>query len=376
MKFLHLADLHLGKKVFGYDLDEEQRDILRQVLEAADTYHVDGVLICGDVYDVAMPPIGAVALLNWFLNELHKRALDVFIISGNHDSAGRLNFGSELLKESRIHIASIFEGDVEYVDMEKDGERVRIHMLPFIKPIIVRTVCDVPCDGWNAAMEEAMKRVHFDDEACNILMSHQFFAGSQTCESETHAIGTLDQIATSYLDRFDYAALGHLHNPQSCGRAQNRYPGTLLKFSASELDVSKTLTMIETNPDHSVSIIELPLHPIHDFVRIRGTFDEIVSRSFWKDLDLENYYYVILDDEQEVFQVYEKLTSIYPRLLKIEYSRTRPQVTMEDMDDLTTEQKTPMEIFAEFFEMQNGTAATQEQMKVVIDAWEAIHETD
>lgn len=376
MRIIHLADLHLGKKVFGYNLEEEQRDMLAQVLALVEEKKTHAVLLCGDIYDTAMPPVSAVELLDWFLNELHTRGQSVLMISGNHDSAGRLSFGSQLLEASDLHIASVYDGSVPFVDLEEGEERVRVHMLPFIKPVTIRAVHERECASWDEAMAIAMETVELDLSVSNILMSHQFYMGSETSDSETHSVGTLDQISTSFLEPFDYAALGHLHKPQAVGDERFRYPGSLLKYSASELDWPRAFTVLETQPDHSVKIERIPAVPKRDFVRLQGTFDEIVSREFRQSVNPEDYVYIVLEDEQEVFQAFEKLSSIYERLLKIEYSHLHKGISAQDLQNVQTKMKSFEEIACEFFELQNGIEPSPQQKEALFDAWEAVHETD
>lgn len=397
MKFIHLADLHLGKKVFGYDLEEEQQDVLRQVLELADQREADGVLICGDVFDTAAPPVNAVELFDWFLSELYQRSLDVFIISGNHDSAGRLQFGSRIFSESRIHIASRWNGAVEYADLEKNGEKVRIHMLPFIKPGMVRRILNTEDKTWSEAIQSALNQASLDPEACNILLSHQYYRGAKPCESEVSNVGTLDEVDCACLEPFDYAALGHLHNPQPAGRRQNRYPGTLLKFSASELGVRKTITLIDTraentqgNPgephgetaaassgaDSGVYIEEIPVHPLRDMVRIQGLYDQVVSKDFRQTVDPENYVYIVLDDPSEQFDAFEKLRTIYPRILKVEYSSLPEEHSLDEYSAAETRSKSPEEIIREFYKQQNDSEMDDEQIVMIKQCLEEMYEAD
>lgn len=358
MKFVHLADLHFGKKVFGYDLIQEQKEALQQVLFLLDSQEMDGVWICGDVYDTAIPSVDAVQLLDWFLNELHTRGVPVFMISGNHDSPGRLQFAARLLDASNIHIVSVYDGTIPFYDLSKGDQTVRIHMLPFIKPIKVKaTLKEDPEGDWTKAVELALHQANRLENGHNVLLSHQFYMGGQAAESEELSIGSLDQVSTRVLDGFDYVALGHLHNPQSVGgQPHYRYCGTLLKFSASELKVQKSITVVSL--DQEVTIEAIPLKPKHDLVHIQGTFDQLVAKSFVQRQNKDNYFYITLDDEQEVFQAFEKLSLHYPKILKIEYAKkisVEPEVQQEIITD--SEMKHPEEIFAKFYAMQNQGAS-------------------
>lgn len=354
MKFIHLADLHFGKKVFGYDLVQEQKDALEQVLSILDAQEIDGVWICGDVYDTAIPSVEAVHLLNWFLNELYMRQVPTFVISGNHDSPGRLNFGSRLLEASNVHIVSLYDGTIPFYDVTKREETVRIHMLPFIKPIKVKMALKEDPEGdWTKAVEIALNKAKRLEHGYNVLLSHQFYMGGQAAESEELSIGSLDQVHTRVLEGFDYAALGHLHNPQSVGSPTYRYCGTLLKFSASELGVQKSITVVSLEQG-KVTIEAIALEPKHDFVKIQGTFDQLVAKSFVQRQNKDNYFYIALDDDQEVYQAFEKLSLHYPRILKIEYTKKFSFVPEAQQEIITdSEMKHPEEIFAKFYAMQN-----------------------
>ncbi len=365
MKFIHLADLHIGKKIFGYDLIQEQKEAFQQVLSILDTQEIDGVWICGDVYDAPTPSIEAVQLLDWFLNELYIRQIPTFIISGNHDSPARLQFGSRLFEATNIHIVSVYDGTIPFYDMSKDNQIIRIHMLPFIKPIKVKTALKEDPEGdWTKAIELALSKAEYLKNGWNVLLSHQFYAGGQAAESEDLSIGTLDQVHTRVLKPFDYAALGHLHNPQAVGGQPNyRYCGTLLKFSASELGVQKSITVVSFDSER-VTFESIPLTPKHDFVKIQGTFDQLVAKSFVQRQNKENYFYIALEDEQEVFQAFEKLSLHYPKILKIEYLKKFTMGSEAHKETITdSEMKHPEEIFSKFYAMQNSGACLDSSLK-------------
>ena len=376
MKFIHLADLHLGKKLFGYDLIEEQKEALEAVLQIADQQQVDGVLICGDVYDTAIPPVNAIDLLDWFLNELNHRSIDVFMISGNHDSAGRLGFGNELMKASSIHIQTEWKGEIEYVDLNKSDESVRIHFLPFLRPAQVRLQYECEVENWSDAIRLALDQANLKADATNILLSHQFYKGASASDSEIAYVGTLDEVDSAVLEKFDYAALGHLHRPQKAGRENNWYPGTLLKFSASEITTKKSITMIETKMDHSIEKTLFPLQLSSDFVKIEGTFEQLVSREFRQKQNLDHYFYIVLDDQQEIYDAFEKLHAIYPKILSISYAKIRRENEISDYKPLEASHKTPQMIIEEFFALQNGVQMDEHQAKLIQSCWEALHEAD
>lgn len=374
MKLLHLSDLHIGKKVHGHDLSEEQKDILSQVIAYAKDQKADAILISGDVYDTSMPGVEAVDLLDWFWTQLAALDIPVFVISGNHDSATRLGFGKELMKNARFYVATGFDGTVGHWDLEEGDLKVRIHLLPFVKPGVVRAALDADCTGWTEAVGLALDQAELLEDGKNILLSHQFYAGGQTCESEQLHVGGLDVVDCSVLDPFDYAALGHLHQPQSVKDSKNRYCGTLLKFSTSEIGTNKTVTMVDVSKE-GIHIEELPLKPLHDFKKIQGTFNELVSRDFYENLDRDDYFYIVLDDEQEVYDGMLKLASVYPKILRMEYAnkpqlQTQTQITTTDAKTLS-----PADLVAQFYASQRGTELDEERKALVTSLWEEIHET-
>ncbi len=376
MKFIHLADLHIGKRISGYDLLEEQKDALDQVLKMADENQVDGVLIAGDVYDTTSPSAEAVNLLNGFLNELYQRHLPVFIISGNHDSAVRLDFGRTLMEPSGVHISGVYKGHIPFTDLEKDGEKVRIHMLPFIKPGHVARELDTEVSSWNEAFDLALDKAHLDPDACNILLAHQFFNGGKLSDSEDYYVGSLQEISTKALEPFQYAALGHLHGPQHVNEERFRYSGTLLKYSLAEAKQKKSVTLIETQPDHSVSIKELPIHLKRDLVVLKGKFDELVSPEFASQQDPENFFAIQLTDEKEVFQALDRLRRIYPRILNLEYQHLDHSHSLDEYSKASAKKATPEEIFSDFFELQTGHELDEEDRNIIMESWRNIHEAD
>lgn len=376
MKFIHLADLHLGRRISGYDLLEEQKDGLEQVLRAIDEHHTDGVLIAGDVYDTTTPSAEAVHLLDWFLNQLYERNQEVFIIIGNHDSAARLDFGRTLMDPSGIHIGGIYQGEVPYYDLENDREKVRIHLMPFIKPGHVARALEQPVDGWSDAFGMALSRANLDPNACNILLAHQFFSGGKLSDSEENYVGTLQEISTRTLEPFQYAALGHLHGPQSVKEERFRYPGTLLKYSLAEATQNKSLTMIETQPDHSVTIEELSLKLKRDLIVLKGSFEELISPQFARTQNPENFFSIQLTDREEVFQALDRLRRIYPRILNLEYEQLENTHTLDEYSKASARKATPEEIFADFFELQMGHELDPEDRDIIMESWRNVNEAD
>lgn len=373
MKFIHLADLHLGKKTFGYDRTEEQADALRQVIDLARCQQADGIFVCGDVYDTSLPNVEAVTLFNDFISQVHALHIPLFVISGNHDSSGRLDFGKNVLKESNIYMTGTYDGTIPYHDLEKGKEKVRIHLLPFIRPANVRYALDTDCRTWQQALQLALEKAQLKQDAANILLSHQFYAGGVISDSEVANVGTLDQVSTEVLEPFDYAALGHLHKPQSITKPQWRYPGTLLKYALGDMSHEKTITLIDT-ASQQVQVCEIPVKPLRDMVRVEGYFEDILKNT--EGVDPETYVYVLLDDPHEIDQAMDRLKDVYPRIVKLEYRRkaiTRDsQISTADIRKM----KQPRDIIREFYEAQSGESLDPDMDLILENCWEELHAAD
>lgn len=372
MKLIHISDLHLGKKVCGYSMLEEQKDALQQVLHAAKENKAATVLVSGDVYDKGVPSTEAVELLNWFLSALVAEDIPLLMISGNHDSAIRLSFASELLEKSGVYIAGGYEGKVPWVDLEEDGQKVRVHMLPFIKPSSVRPYSDQEIDTYQQAFEEALKTTEKAEEGLNILMAHQFFAGSKVCDSEALIVGGLDQISADVLDPFDYAALGHLHSPQKAGK-KGYYCGTLLKYSPSEADQKKSMALI-TAENNEISLETIPVRPLHDMHRLKGTYQELTALPFVRNQKQDDYFVVEMTDEMPVPGAFSKLQTYYPGLMQLNCPALN---TRQDPESLhvaeEAETKTPMELMKDFYSDMRGREMSDYQEKVLSELLEDLH---
>ena len=281
MRFLHLSDLHLGKRVCEFSMLDDQRYILEQILSLLDSHPVDAVLLAGDLYDKPVPPAEAVRLLDWFLTQLAARGLPVFAISGNHDSADRVAFGSALLETSRVYVSPVFSGAPQPICLADEHGPVDVYLLPFLKPAMVRHVWpDAPIESYNDALACVLRHCTPDPVHRSLLVAHQFVAGAAACESEEPSVGGLDCVDAALFDAFDYVALGHLHSPQKVGRETLRYCGTPLKYSFSEAHQHKSITFVDLGKKGCVDISTAPLTPLHDHVRKRlGWSDEqVVAR--------------------------------------------------------------------------------------------------
>ena len=380
MKFFHLADLHLGKRVNGFPMIEDQKIILDQILELADTEHPDAVVIAGDVYDKSIPSVEAVNLMDDFLVELVRRKLQVFVISGNHDSAERVSYGGRVMEQSGIHISPRISG-CGPIRLDDQYGPLYIYLIPYIHPSVVREAYpEEKVTDWTQAMEVLIRNAHVDPAARNIAVAHQYVTASgvrpEECDSEQKHIGGLDNVDYSVFDAFDYVALGHLHGPQRIGRDTVRYAGSPLKYSFSEEKHKKSVTLVEIKEKGQVEYRQLPLVPARDFKTLRGTFSEVMSPGFTAPLSAEDYYRIILTDEQDVDQALARLRKyFYKNLMDLEYDNTRTR-TQSDIDaGEEALEKEPIEVLQELFFKQNGTAMndfqTQTAARLIEEIWGA-----
>ena len=378
MRFIHLADLHIGKRVNEFSMMGDQKYILRCVLELVDEQKekgkaIDGVLIAGDVYDKSVPAAEAVQLLDWFLTELVARNLPVYMVSGNHDSGERLSFGAHLLEKSRVFLRSVYDGCLEPIELEDSYGKLNLYMLPFVKPAHVRKALDDDTiTTYQDAVCAVLEHASIKQEERNLLIAHQMVTGAQRCDSEEISIGGLDNIDADVFDIFDYVALGHLHGPQKVGRDEVRYAGTLLKYSFSECVHKKSVTIVEFCEKGKVSLETIPLVPLRDMRQIEGRYEEVMSKEYYKDSNKEDYLKIVLTDEEEIPDVLGRLRTVYPNIMKLEYNNTRTRSSKSIEQAEITENKQPMDYLEEFYEVQNNQKMSADQQIIVSDLIEKI----
>lgn len=355
MKLIHLSDLHIGKRVNEFPMLEDQTYILSQILQIIDDEAPNAVLIAGDVWDKPVPGAEAVALFDDFLVRLAERKLSVFVIPGNHDSAERVAFGGRLMELSGVFTARPYDGTLHPVTLHDKFGDINFYLLPFIKPVHVRRFFpEEDIENTNDALRIALAQAAPDPAARNVLIAHQFVTGAAACESEELSVGGSDHVDASLFAPFDYTALGHIHNPQQIGRPEVRYCGTPLKYSFSESNHEKSVTIVELGIKNEVAIRTAPLHPLHDLREIRGTYDEVTSKSFYDSFDREDYMHVTLTDEDDIPDAIGKLRAVYPNLMKLDYDNRRTRSSADFSEATAAEQKSPLELLAEFYQLQNG----------------------
>lgn len=377
MKFIHLSDLHLGKRVNEYSMIEDQKYILTKIIDIIDNENPDGVIIAGDIYDKAVPSAEAVQLFDNFLVSLSKRKLQVFVISGNHDSPERIAFASKIMDASGIHMSPVYDGNIVPISMTDEFGIVNIYMLPFIKPVHVRRFCEDEIKTYTDAIKYVISKMKINSDNRNVLVTHQFVTGAKRSESEEISVGGTDNVDASVFECFDYVALGHIHSPQNCGSNKIRYCGTPLKYSFSEAKDRKSVTVVELSEKGNTTYRTVELVPMHDLIELRGTYNDLMLKSFYENTTWqEDYVHITLTDEDDIPDAIGKLRAVYHRLMKLDYDnkRTRANAEINGVTDIGF--KSPSELFSDFYELQNNQEMNEEQKKFIIDLIEKIWEDE
>ena len=375
MKFMHLSDLHLGKRVNEFSMLEDQVYILNKIVNIIDEEKPAAIILAGDIYDKPIPPAEAVELFDDFLYKLSQRNLKVFIISGNHDSAERIAFGARLFDKTGIYMSPVYTGNISPIEMSDEFGKINIYMLPFIKPIHVRRYFpDTEISSYTGAVSTVIENMHLDTGIRNILVTHQFVTGASRTESEDISVGGSDNVNADVFRDFDYVALGHIHRSQSCGSEYIRYSGTPLKYSFSESKDTKSITVIDIKEKGTIKLDFIPLTPLRDMVEIKGTYDDLMLKSFYENTTYPNdYVHITLTDEEDIPDVITKLRVVYKNIMKLDYDnqRTRSNSEINLINDM--ESKSPLELFDIFYESRNGQHLNNEQREfmesIIEDIW-------
>ena len=362
MKFLHLSDLHIGKNVNGFSMVDEQRHVFKQIIGYIKSENPDAIIIAGDVYDRAVPVIEAVRVFDDFLTELANLNIAVLLISGNHDSAERMNFASRLLTDKKIYLCGTFNGTINKVILNDIYGEINFYLLPFIKPEIV---------------SETIENAGIDYTARNALISHQFYIKSGESpirsESEINPVGGLDAIDCSILEKFDYVALGHLHGSQKIGAEHICYAGSPVKYSFSEWKQVKSVKLVELNEKNNIKITDLPLAPLHDMREIKGELEKLLSDEISNLANKEDYLRVILTNEDEIIDPMGKIRSVYPNVMALAFENSRANIDISEItpDFEKIENLSPYDLFSEFFLDINGSVMSEEQLEIVKELLES-----
>lgn len=375
MKLIHLSDLHIGKRVNEVSMIDEQVYILKQILDTIDAEQPGAVLISGDVYDKSVPSAEAVTLFDDFLCSLAERKQQVFIISGNHDSAERLAFGGRLMESKGIHFSPVYDGNITPITLSDEYGDIRFWLLPFLKPAHVkRFYPEEGIESYTDACRVAVEKMGIDTTQRNVILVHQFVTGSATCDSEEISVGGTDNVDAAVFEAFDYVALGHIHGPQNIGSEKIRYCGTPLKYSFSESTHQKSVTVVELGEKGSFALRTIPLTPLHDMREIRGSYEEVTAKSFYENTAVEDYLHITLTDEEDVPEAMARLRVIYPNLMKLTYDNARTRSNAVIDGALDVQKKSPLQLFGELYEQQNNRPMSEIQNDFLQELIESIWE--
>lgn len=381
MKFAHLADLHIGKRLYEYSLIDNQRDILGKIVELIRNSNVDGVVISGDIYDKSVPPIDAVGIMDEFLSELSKLDIFIIIIGGNHDSVARLAFASKILEKNKVFISPVFNGNIEKIEMSDEFGKINFYLLPYIRPINVRRAYeDFSGESFKEALQFVIGKINPDTTLRNVLVSHQFVTGAQKSDSEELYVGGSENVDYTLFDDFDYVALGHLHKPQNVGRDTVRYAGTPLKYSFSEISHKKSMTIVDIKEKGNIQIQEIPLHPAWDLVELRGSLDELISSSITGSVEKTSLVKITLTDEVLKTDAIDILRQFYPYIVSIGYDNSMTRDNNIIQNTSISEEEDPQQIVEELFVQQNNREMNDVEKdlikKLVKKVWGREYEAD
>ena len=392
MKFAHISDLHLGMRIYDRKIAEDQRFILGEILNVLKNEKPDGVLISGDIYDRPVPPEESVDMFGSFLSGIHSMNMDIYMISGNHDSPERIDFGTQLLESAGVYVAGKFDGTLHKVTKKDEFGEIDIFLMPYIKPAFVKNlmlkstasevipgtrtshgVRNEKCDAENMGGDSGSVKLDYetavrmvlatnppDRKRRNVILAHQLVFGATRMDSEEILVGYVDAISDSVFDDFDYVALGHLHKRQRIKRDEQLYCGSPLKYSFKEEKNKKSVTFVQMGHKGEVEIYTVPLKPLRDMRNMRGSFEELEKG------ESEDFMRAVLTDETPVPYAFNRLRVKYPNLLKLEYEHTADFAGMVK-SDLALKVKSPRELFEEFFEKCTGRGLDEEERGILED---------
>lgn len=350
MKFLHTADLHLGKQMNDLSLMEDQAAVLDQIVQVAVDEDVQAVLIAGDVYQRSTPQAEAMAMFDRFVSRLAEAGKMVMIISGNHDSAQRISYFSSLVRDAGVHLTEAFTGELQHVTLQDAYGPVTVWLMPFLRPAQVRRVWpEEKIASYQDAVAAVIRHAEIDCTKRNVLMCHQFVSGCVTCDSEEMSVGTLDQIDGAILADFDYVALGHIHGPQKVLRETMRYAGSPLKYSFSEARHHKSVTIVEMYEKGDTQVRTVPLYPLRDVRCVEGMLKDLMDEPYTED-----YVWITIHDELPPPDAKVSLSVNHPNMLKFSVVNSRTKTDQDVRAAEMMEKKTVLELFNDFYRLQNN----------------------
>ena len=375
MKLFHISDLHIGKRVNGFSMIDDQKFVFGEIERIVERERPEGILLSGDIYDNHNPSEEAVRLFSDILTGLSSLT-KVFIISGNHDSDEKLAFASGILKKANVYISPVFKGEVDVVELDDEYGKVRIHLLPFLKPQDVRHYHEErEIKSYDDAIRAVLENHEIDLSERNVLLSHQFVTGASTSDSEEMSVGGVENIGADVYRDYDYVALGHLHRPQNLNVSNKmRYAGSPLKYSFSEEFDTKSITVVELREKGNVVVDTIPIPSLHGMHTIEGSYNDVMQKKFYEGTTYQNdYLRVVLTDENELMDALSRLRSVYPFIMMVEWKRRGNGGNEYREEELSAiKKRKPLDIIRDFYGMQVGTDMNENQEKYLVDTLESI----
>lgn len=372
MKFLHISDLHIGKVVNGFSMLRDQKFILNQIITTAQSEEVDGILLAGDIYDRSIPTKEAVSLLDEFLTKLVAIGKEVYLISGNHDSPERIDFAHNILEKKGLYISGVLKKEVKEIVREDSYGMVHIYLLPFATPKVMKYVLeqeDLDCT-YHCCIEQFVKQMKINPDERNILVTHHFVIGNGetpiVSDSEVkNLVGGVEQVDGAIFSEFDYVALGHIHRPQKVGRKTIRYAGSPIKYSFSEVNHEKTMTIVELKEKGQVIIKEIPLIPLHDMRILKGKLSDLLQKEVVEAGNREDFVQVILTDKEELFEPMEQLRAVYPNIMQLVIEKNIKEERQVTFSSVYLTKRTTKQLFEQFYETVVGQELEETQVQLV-----------
>lgn len=388
MKIIHTSDWHIGKIVNEFSMLEDQKYILNELLKLIDKEKPDVLIIAGDIYDRSIPPVEAVELLDEvFKKILIDNNVKIVAIAGNHDSAERVSFGNEILEKQGLYISGLIEDNIKKISLSNGEEKVNFYLIPYVDPVVLRKKFEKPeIKNHNDAMKEIVSKIEegMDTNEINVAIAHGYvtlkreealeceeenkyeLAEIETSDSERPlSIGGTDLISGEIFKNFDYVALGHLHGRQKVGKDTIRYSGSLLKYSFSEINHKKGVTIVEFNKDKEVTVRQEELKPLRNMRIIRGPLEELIKSAKEDEKDKDDYIQAILTDEGELMDPIGKLRAVYPNVMLL-----RREVNNSEKDSVTAasgeyKSKSELDLFKEYYDRLGSGEFTEEKENLI-----------
>ncbi|MDO4778073.1 MAG: exonuclease SbcCD subunit D [Tissierellia bacterium] len=365
MKFIHLADLHIGKRVNNFSMLEDQKYALKNIVNLAKKEEADAILIAGDVFDTTVPSGDSIMTFDSFITELNQLGIKILIISGNHDSSERLSFASSMLEKSNIFISKPYSGNIERIILEDEYGNINFYLFPYVKPVQVkRYFKDCNIENFNEAAKVILDNIFIDDSQRNIILSHQFVLGASRSESEEIYAGGLEAVSADLYEKFDYIAMGHIHKKQYFLGGKLRYSGSLLKYSASEVGYDKKITIVEIGKKGEMEVTEHEIDYLRDMRVLMGNFED-VEKFAKNDDSRQDYMHITLYDEDEVLDGISILREHYPNIMSLKYENSKTKYSDSDIINRNVELKNPLEIFEEFYLIRNGIELSESKKEII-----------